>query len=180
MKSEIIGEVVPDRWLALTLYAPLRPVAASNYLRYGPDGVRHYGPQASEKLPHPHSIKVDVTAKQAGGKILFEQAGVLLVDQNPGAPFDLEGTVVWMGSLPGANVTVTWVWDFYRMYSGLRIQLDLGDPGTVQELWTRTQEALKSLAPGDQMIVRSGSESGAILQVYPVDEAVREIIREEI
>lgn len=174
-KPNIRGEVIIEkRLLTLTAYAPLKVVTAGNYLRYGPTGVRRFGPNATEKpSQHPHEIEVQVVIKNSGGERLTEYNHVILHDSDPNAPFDLEGTNLWIGMVSEAHLEINWVWDFYRMFSGVKLAIELPeiDGGGV---WAEAVSHLRQLKPGGQIVMSVHSASGDILQVYPVDEVAFE------
>lgn len=154
--------------LTLTAYAPLHVVSTANYLRYGPEGVQRYGPNATSRAPvHPHQVTIHMTVKNIYGEIKFDYPSVLLQDSDPTAPFDLEGTTVWMGS--SSDLQITWVWDFYRMFSGIRLEVKAVDPQNEARI------SLQKLQPGDQIIMNVSSKSGDILQMYHVDEPAVEM-----
>ena len=157
--------------LTLTGYAPLKVVEASNYLRYGPTGVRRYGPDAPAEPPaHPHTITATFAFKDALGEVKATYEDVTLRDEDPTVPFTMEGTTIWRGGVGIARTTLTWVWDFYRMYSGLRISVRVPKPDAdVRLAWRDARNLIESLQPGDKIVVSVSTESSDILQVYPVD-----------
>ena len=162
-----------QRWLALTAYAPLKVVAAANYLRYGPEGVRRFGPNSQEAPPvHPRSIAVEMTIKHWDKPA--EKHSLTLFDSEPDTPFDLEGMNIWIGTGTESHLRVSWVWDFYRMFSGVKLEIEI-PTGEVAAPWQQAATMLRELKPGDQIILSAGSRSGEILQVYPVDDPAVEV-----
>jgi hypothetical protein len=164
----------------LTAYAPLQVVQTTNYIRYGPGGVRQFGPGApAEPLPHPNTIQVTLTIKQAGNKILLSYEDLLLAPPDVTAPFDLEGTNMWIGKHDEAHLKVWWVWDFYRLFSGLRLLVDLPPQEMRQsKAWSTACNVIRDLKAGDQIIIEAKSKSSPILQVYPVDRMTIETAQE--
>lgn len=156
--------------LVLTSYAPLQIVQAANYLRYGAAGVRQFGPGAPENpLPHPQRILVNLRLKRGTGTVLLALEEIALHNTTPEKPFDLEGTTIWAGERKAAHLELIWVWDFYRLYSGVRVAAVLPTEENAAETWRTVSVALRSLQAGDQMILEARSPSGDILQVYPID-----------
>jgi hypothetical protein len=168
------------RWLLLTAYSPLQVVQTTNYLRYGPEGVRQFGPGApTEPPPRPHAIQITLTFKQAGDKILLSYEDLLLTPPDAAAPFNLEGTNLWIGKYDQAHLKIWWVWDFYRLFSGLRLLVDLPPEEARQSrAWSTAANTIRNLTAGDQIIIEAKSKSSPILQVYPVDRMAIETAQE--
>lgn len=178
-ENRVAAEVVQDkknmpvtrtRWLTLTTHAPIRGVQFANYLRFGPRGVRRFGPNTQENHPtHPHTLNLQLTLKRAVSEILLEEKNFLL--KHPKA-FDLEGANIWYGEAQAAHLRVVWVWDFYRLFGGFKLAVEV--PPSESEIWQATVEKMRNIRPGDQIIVGVESRSGNILQVYPIDHAAFE------
>ena len=161
-----------ERWLGVSTQTALHVVPTANYLRYGPTGVRRFGPNAGEtNAPHPHQITLMLTLKNAHGESLLQYESLQLEDVEPDSPFDLEGTNIWAGKHEEAHLRIIWVWDFYRMFSGFRVDVEIPpEKATPSDAWKTAYEALQELKPGDQIVVSVQSGSGDILHVYPVCE----------
>lgn len=160
--------VTRTRWLTLTSDAPLQVVHFANYLRFGPNGVRHFGPHTEEgHLSHPHTLKVHLKIKQVD-KVLLEYPNFVMHHSQPNQPFNLDGTNIWYGQNKEAHVRVLWVWDFYRLFGGLKIAVEV-PPRQTEKRWETTVEKMRNVRPGDQIIANVDSRSGNILQVYPID-----------
>ena len=158
------------RRLTLTSYSPLQIAQTANYLRYGRYGVRRFGPGAPvEHATHTQTITIMLSLKQATDKILLKIESLTLRNPHPETPFDLEGTNIWVGEQSDAHLQVMWVWDFYRLHSGLQISLELPPEDIQPGTWQEASIALRSLEAGDQVIVEAASRAGNILQIYPVD-----------
>lgn len=175
-EKTLVGEVVKDtpsvpvtrtRWLTLTVHAPIQVVAFANYLRFGPAGVRHFGPGAEESaLAHPHTLTVHLSVKQIGGDTLLNYPDFILQHSRPHEPFDLDGTTIWYGQDEAAHLRVLWVWDFYRLFGGMKLAVEVPpDKGK----WQEVAAAIRKVRPGNQIIAALKSGSGDILQVYPID-----------
>lgn len=158
---------VSQGWLILISYAPLQIVQTANYLRFGPNGVRRFGPGTpNTPPPHPHTIHIKITLKQMTGKVVTVFDNLTL--RNPDA-FDLEGMNIWSGKHEAAHLHVTWVWDFYRLLSGIRLALDLSRGADAGEAWKTAHESLRSLEAGAKVVVEASSLSGDIIQIYPFE-----------
>lgn len=170
LSGEVLEENLPakrTRWLTLTAHAPIQVVAFANYLRFGPQGVRHFGPNTQETHPaHPHTLTAHLSIKYIGGDTLLDYPHFLMQHSRPHEPFDLEGTTIWYGQEETSHLRVIWVWDFYRLFSGIKIGVEV--PASDSK-WEETIQALRKTQPGNQIIVAVTSRSGNILQVYPVD-----------
>lgn len=162
-----------NTWLTITAFGVLHVVPAANYLRYGPSGVRRFHPGAApEMMPHPGKITVTVTIKPALGGEPTLYPDLSLAIRPPG--FDLQGTNIWTGEDQDSRLHLSWVWDFYRLYSGVKLTVEV--PAIEQDTrWNQTHRLLKTLASGAQIIVEHHSAVGSLLQVYPVDKTAREI-----
>lgn len=189
-KNHVVGEVVEtpatpapepkpepptSRWITLTAYAPLQIVQAGNFLRYGEGGVQRYGPDATpERTNHPHRLTAHLTLKRAQGEPAFDDPEFVMRDSQLEKPFDLDGPTFWLGQKRSARFFTTWVWDFYRMHSGIRVQVEV-PPEDANEEWRTFDTMLRSLRPGDKIVVGVKSLAGDILQVYPIDNPATEI-----
>lgn len=133
----------------------LQVVQATNYLRYGADGVRRFGPGAPlGSAGMPATLRVDLILKSARDVALWSHPGLNLTRQGDTPP-DFEGQVFWLGA--SDDLTCTWLWDFYRLTSLIQVQ-GAGLP------WD-------DLSAGDKLIVMVSSAAGDILQVHTLDEA---------
>jgi len=154
-----------NRWLTLTLYAPLQVVQTTNYIRYGPHGVRRFHPGADAMLkPHPYSVMLGLLLKKATDKVLYEYPNLTLYHKEN---FDLNGVNVWYSELSAEHLQVTWVWDFFRLYSGVKIRVQKPDPTDKEHFteWQQTYDGLYNVQAGDKAILTAGD----ILQIYPID-----------
>ncbi|MBZ0308897.1 MAG: hypothetical protein K8I82_22710 [Anaerolineae bacterium] len=170
LSGEILEENLPakrKRWLTLTAHAPIQVVAFANYLRFGPEGVRHFGPNTQDTSPpHPHSLMAQLSVKHMGGDTLLDYPDFVMQHSRPQEPFDLDGTTIWYGQDESAHLRVIWVWDFYRLFSGIKIGVEV--PAS-ESKWEDTIQTLRKIQPGNQIVAAVTSRSGNILQVYPVD-----------
>ena len=173
-KTEVDSEAFNPHWLSVTAYAPLKVVQTLNYLRFGPQGVRRYGPgMVAHPDDPPQEIRVNLTLKRAGGDELVRYDGFILrplADQ-----IDDNGTTLWMGSLEDAHLHASWAWDFYRLFSGVTLAVEAPRPNSRRKAWNTAYKSLRDLAPGDQIIVEAQSRSSTVLQVYPVDSPPAEV-----
>jgi hypothetical protein len=137
-------------------------VAAANYLRFGPKGVRLFGPGSSgTSLTHPRTLTLSLSLKDAAGAVIHEWQQITAHHSTPDKPFDLEGTTTW--HYTSDHVQLTWVWDLYRLYGGIRLASRIAaDNKTITD-------ALQKLEPGTKIVATVESQSGNILQVYPID-----------
>ncbi|MFP4322361.1 MAG: hypothetical protein ACLFTK_07900 [Anaerolineales bacterium] len=150
-------------WLSLTCYAQLPVVAAANYLRYGPQGVRRFHPGAATELaPHPRSLAIALTLKGPRGEAKYHLVRQTL-QVPPSTVFDLDGVTTWRGDDPLTGLKIAWVWDFHRLYGGLRLNIQPPAEGA-KEAHQRAWEALSTAQAGDKLVIEPP------LQVFPVDD----------
>jgi hypothetical protein len=157
-------------WLSVTAYAPLKVVQTLNYLRFGPQGVRRFGPGtvARPDAP-PGEIRVNLSIKQASGGELIRYDDFVMHPLRDG--IDESNTTLWMGSLDDAHFHASWAWDFYRLFSGVTLAVQAPRPNSRRKVWNSAYRALRDLSPGDQIIM----EAHTILQIYPVDGPAVEV-----
>lgn len=157
-------DMFPTMGLSLVAWTPLQLVQATNYLRYGPQGVRRFGPSAPAKVPrHPLSIEMTLTLKSELGHILLKTEAIRLSTPK----LDTDGVNIWRGEYEKGILLVTWVWDFYRLMSKIHLlapKFPLSMP----------HEALRNLSLGGKIIAEASSKSGDILQIYPLDQTAQE------
>jgi hypothetical protein len=163
----------PKTWLTLTSFGVLQVVQTSNYLRYGPAGVRRFYPGAPlEAMPHPGIIHVKMTLKQPGSGELVVFPHLHLSIRPPG--FDLGGTNIWVGGDESARLQVSWVWDFYRLFSGVKLRVEVPSEATDTPEWESAYNTLRTLNAGGQIILEASGSAGDLLQVYPIDKTAQE------
>ncbi len=146
------------------LHAPLRVVEATNFLRYGPDGVRRYG------RPPQESASSSATAATLRASFAWQDANghdVLVIEDIAlrQAKAD-DRAAVWTAYVPAYGLSMAWVWDFYRVLSVVYWQFWVGSPPTPGQ--TAFREALQTLASGDGLRLRAALPTGVIDQWHPV------------
>jgi len=140
----------------LTAFAPLPVVPTTNFLRYGGEGVRPFGRGKSER---PWVLRAIARLKAAlgAGEVALPTFDLAL--HPPDALPNLAGVNHWVGV--GAGFQLEWVWDFYRLYSGVKLHLK----GTPDAEHRAAWEGLKA---GDHLLMSADLPTGAIFQVYPI------------
>ncbi len=157
--------MTPDttQGLSLTCTAELPIVATANYLRYGPEGVRRFHPGAPDPpAPHPRHLATQITLKAPDGAVRLHRADLTL-HIPPDTDFDLEGATTWQGDFPAARLHILLVWDFYRLYSLLRLSV-AALPQDASAAHRDAWEALRAAQVGDTLILEPP------LQVFPIDQ----------
>jgi len=174
MSKKTEDEPFKPHWLSVTAYAPLKVVQTLNYLRFGPQGVRRFGPGTPVKPDAPpEEIHVNLSIKQASGGELARFENLVMYPLQDG--ISESKTTVWMVSLEDAHFHASWAWDFYRLFSGVTLAVEAPPPKNRRKAWNTAYRALRDLSPGDQIIVEAPSRSSNILQIYPVDGPALEI-----
>lgn len=166
IEGEIISESPAQEfaWLRLSSQAPLPVAACLNYLRYGPGGVRRYGPGSPPPPPLDNrELSLSLRLKAASGQVRWETESLRLTL----AAADFEGRNLWQGASPAARLVLRWTWDFYRLHSQLEILLAKDSPASPE--YTAALEALGALRAGDQAVVFVAGRAGDILTVYPIE-----------
>lgn len=159
--------------LILTAFAPLHVVAAANYLRYGARGVRRFGPgQPSEASQAPSEIKVNLKIKTPDDTLRLDYAKLWLSTHEKHSSYGLDGVHIWDGHIENTRLHLAWAWDFYRMYSGVKLALPVPTDDPAPE-WLNAYATLQSLQIGDRIILEAHSPAGDILQIYPIDQPAR-------
>jgi hypothetical protein len=153
--------------LELNLFADLDTVGAENYIRYGAGGPRRYVTTPVEHaIVTPDHVLISLEITRPDDALLFKAQQISL--QRTGhAP---QQRTIWSVQLPDYHVQMTWVWDFFRMLSFLRLRVEMlpdGTEGTPE--WRALYQALQQLALRDQVVIRVESRSGQVLQCYTVD-----------
>jgi len=173
MAKKLMTSANRPAYLSLTTQAPLDVVAASNYLRYGPLGVRRFGPGTLTDAPkHPRNIRISLSFKTARGDLLHKIEALTLSDAHPETPSNLEGSTQWHGEDSPSHLRALWLWDMYRLTSFLRVGVELSPPDSApQGEWAKATQAIKTMQAGDKLLLTLQSLSGEMLQIYSLEEA---------
>lgn len=129
-------------WLTLTAYTPLPLVATTNILHYG-----------DNMLP---AVQIH---HQPGSQSPKKWIPQITFERNNAVP-DPEGINIWKSIVE--ELRLVWVWDFYRLFSGLRLEM----PSPSE---SKLHATLKNIAPGDQLIIEATPQTGKILQAFPIE-----------
>jgi hypothetical protein len=165
--DEVLEDVPQPRTLSLQLSAPLRVVAASDYLRYGSGGVRRYGPQEDLETPpvDASSLVVAMIWETAEGEVPLYLPDIPLRQTESD-----EHHTLWVGRASIYGLQVAWVWDFYRLLSHLFLRVAFSSPPTPEQ--DSLLAAVRALCQGDRIRLAVALDSGAFEQAHPVTAAV--------
>ena len=145
------------------LYAPLRVVEATNFLQYGPDGVRRYGRPSQESTSSSataEALRVSFAWQDADGHDVLVLEDIALRQ----AKAD-DRAAVWTAYVPAYGLSMAWVWDFYRVLSVVYWQFWVGSPPTPGQ--TAFRRVLQTLVGGDGLRLRVALPTGGIDQWHP-------------
>lgn len=157
----------PRRWLVVQASALLEAVAATNYACYGSAGVPRYGVAQPARQPKDEStLCAELVVRSPQGEI---RLAWIDLDLEPVQRSDRQ--VVWGAYDAARRLQVLWVWDFYRILSHvvLRGGLPPAPDVTPDPAWQGTLDALRALAPGDQIELKVQSACGNIHQRHTLD-----------
>lgn len=164
----------PTHALILVGFAPLQIVPTANYLRYGGAGVRRFSPGASGEPNLPaKAIRIGLTLKNVAGDTLWTQTEI---NFELASEIDLSGTNIWNTTVAEHHLTAQWVWDFYRLFSGIKLIVPIPPArAKAPTEWRVLHDTLRDIKAGDKIIAEGPTSVGDILQVYTLDKSAQRI-----